>query len=478
MRILLTYVPHLYPPKIAGRDFYMTRHLGYQEPLGILYLAGAVEQAFPEAKIKVYDGQRDRSLDAFRGVLRSFRPDVAGFCIELPKLYEAVEMAETVRELCPGAAVVAGGPLVTMYPEEAARLSAFDGAVAGQAEIAFPELLRALAAGRSPRGIGGVWWKGDDGQVEAPPGPAEEPVLESLPHPARHLLHEQIYFSPADGGKVAGVLTSRGCPFRCGFCANPFPYRARSPESVADEFELLAAQPEPPFVIVWDECFNASQERVEAVCDELIRRKNAIPFAVRARTEKITAALARRMYQAGARRIQFGLEATSDESLRWLGKGTSLAEARKCFEGAAAGGLRTGMNIILGLPHQGIEEMEQTLRFVHEVNPDFLQVTVLALTPKSPLFRRAAKEGKVPEDLFERYMAEPEAHFIEPILGGKLPPDEIFRWMARAYRGFYMRPSRILQELRHTASLKALRCKLVGASQIFKLQLRAFLGMD
>lgn len=478
MRILLSYVPHLYPPKIAGRDFYMTRHLGYQEPLGILYLAGAVERAFPGWTIKVYDGQKDRSLAAFRRVVADFRPDVAGFSIELPKLYEAVEMAEAARAIRPGVITVAGGSLVTMYPEEHARLKAFHGAVAGQAEIAFVELLRALDAGRRPEGIGGVWWCDESGAVIPPPGPAQEPVLEEVPHPARHLVHEPFYFSPADGGKVAGVLTSRGCPFQCGFCANPFPYRARSPESVADEFELLAAQDERPFVIVWDECFNASEKRVRAVCDELIRRKNPLPFAVRARTEKITEDLARHMVAAGARRIQFGLEATSDESLRWLGKGTSLAVARECFRAARAGGLRTGMNIILGLPHQGIEEMEQTMGFVREVNPDFLQVTVLALTPKSPLFRQAAEEGKVPADLFDRYLAEPVPHFIEPILGGRLPPDEIFRWMARAYRRFYLRPSRIWQELRHTANLKALRCKAVAAAQVFKLQARAFLGME
>lgn len=447
----------------------MTKHLGFQEPLGLLYLAAALEKACPDAHIQVYDGQKDRSMQAIRRRLAEVRPDILGMSIEFPKLFEACEIARVARGMFPDVRVVAGGSLVSLFPAETARLQEFDAAVAGQAEVVFPDVVARLVNREALTGLGGVYWR-LDGKVVLPTGPAPEPDLDRIPWPAHHLLCEDYYFSPADGGPVTGVLSSRGCPFSCGFCGKMFSYRGREPRTVGDELEALAARGRRT-LIFWDECFNVNEERVRSLCEELIRRALPVHFAIRARPKNVTAGLAGLLYRAGCRRVQFGLDAATVETLRYLGKGTDLEEAVASFRHASEAGLRTGANIILGLPGQDVQDARRALKFIDSLRPDFLQVTGLALNPKSRLFREAAAEGKVDPLVFEKYMADPVPHFCQPLL---FDP-EVFRWVAQAYRRFYLRPSRIWSEIRHTRSIRSLLYKAVGAAQVLRLQPRALL---
>lgn len=261
-----------------------------------------------------------------------------------PAVFEVIAL---VKERFPGIPVVLGGNYATLCPDHAARAGA-DYVLPGEGERQVRFIIEELL-GR---------------EVNDLPVPED---LDTLPRPAFDLLpyREQL-----------PIMTSRGCPFRCVYCASHLlnsGFRRRSPERVADEITFWNRQFGIRNFSLYDDAFLIDPgEMAIPLLEEVIRRGLSCAFHcpnglhLRGIDEKI----ARLMFQAGFRTLRFGFE-TSDagRQVKTGGKVTNdhLTNALSSLTKAGYAPRDIGLYLLCGLPDQDAREVEESIRFVHSL---------------------------------------------------------------------------------------------------------------
>jgi radical SAM superfamily enzyme YgiQ (UPF0313 family) len=312
-------------------------------------------------------------------VMEPFRlepADLVGITAFTSSAARAYEIAALYRQR--GVPVVLGGIHASMCPEEALRF--VDAVVVGEAESAWPELLRDRDAGRMQRTYHG-----------------RRGALAGLPLPRRDL------FSP--GYLFATVQTSRGCPMDCSFCSvtafNGRTYRQRPVAEVLDE---LAALKQRSIFFVDDNLLGhgrAAEARAIALFRGMVERRldktwfcqAAVDFA---RNEEVLRWAAR----SGCRMVFLGLESENPDELEAMDKRLNLhTDYREAFRRIHRHGIAVLGAFIFGSDAETPRTMEQKTRFMLREGVDVMQTTVLTPLPGTRLFEQLRAEG--------RFLAEP-----------------------------------------------------------------------
>jgi len=144
--------------------------------------------------------------------------------------------------------------------------------------------------------------------------------LDDLPFPARDLVDNSLYHIVNFPNKpTAMVLTSRGCPFECTFCATHLFYkrtrRVRSPENVVKEVEEIVHKFGIDHIFFADDTFTIGEKRIIRLCQLLQERKLNITWACMGRVDTITEPILLAIKNAGCKEIAFGIESASPEVL-------------------------------------------------------------------------------------------------------------------------------------------------------------------
>ncbi len=304
-------------------------------------------------------------------------PDVIGMGLYTRWARHGYRLAERLAR--PGRLLVAGGPHATAAPTEPIRFG-FDTVVAGEGEIAFPDIVERYGRGERPPAM-----------VVAPP----IDKLDALPFP--HLagrLYDPAWYGSSEAG-TAGLMLSRGCPARCTFCANHVTGRRlrwRSPASVVDELNACHALTGTRFIPFWDDAFTAHSGRVLALCAALGRgldfplQFSAVTRATMAKPDVLAA-----LRRAGCLQITFGVESGDREVLQAIRKGISPAAVVRALNWAKAAGLRTACTFMFGFPGETPRQLENTLRFMERIAPlvdAFGAHGVVVPLPGTPLYDR------------------------------------------------------------------------------------------
>src|SRR4030043_1572629 len=182
-------------------------------PLGLLYVAAYVEKEGHQVAVKDLAVQRKKEEIDFK------KYDVVGISTDTTRHRQALQLAK--RAKASGCTVVMGGPHPGYVDKEILSTQRVDFIVHGEGEITFSELVAALQKNDGKfHSIQGISFLSNDQIVRTPSRPFME-NLDSLPLPARHLIHMDDYRSTKCGGQdITPLITSRGCPSHCAFCAS------------------------------------------------------------------------------------------------------------------------------------------------------------------------------------------------------------------------------------------------------------------
>ena len=426
-------------------------------PLGLAYLAAVSEAAGQE--VLVYDGDvEDVSLESVTG---EFAPHVVGITANTTQITAAWRDAELVKALG-NVFVVLGGPHPTTLPEESAAKPYVDAVVRGEGEAAWLDLLSHLETGGGHEagiqdGIPGISHRGVDGEVVSGPDRIPIPVddLNAMPLPAWHLFKLDRYTNlQPTVDQVAGaslpILTSRGCPYRCSYCSQigPRRWRARSVDSVVDEWRWLVREQGAAEIGVLDDSFNIDRQRVLDICQRLVDEGlNQVPWiminGIRANLadEEVLGAMKR----AGCIRAAFGVESGNQDILDTVvDKHLTLEQVRSAFRAARAVGMETIGFFIVGLPGESEETMEDTIRFACELDPVVANFSIATPFPGTDMYETVKREGRILAETWDDFVFfEGKARFEMP----GLPAELVERKWKEAYRRFYLRPKRIARTL-------------------------------
>lgn len=408
-------------------------------PLGVAYLAAVLRQAGHDVRILDANVERD-AFRAIRDRIEEFRPDVIGISVVSQLFRTSMKIASMAKEALPGVTVILGGSHPTVFPEIVAAERDVDYVVHGEGEDTVVELAAALAGGGDVRGILGIAYRHDGRVTVNPPRPLI-PDLDRLPFPAYDLLPVGRYMPPqATRPPFMGMITSRGCGYRCVFCDARVVmggrYRFHSPERTLAEVRYLVRMFGVREIMFKDSEFVQNRARTERLCELLAEARLPVRWICNGRVGRTDLALMKKMKAAGCELVMFGVESGDQSILNRLKKGFAIEEVRKTFRDAAEAGLKTSANFLIGSPGETAPDVRRSIRLAREIGTDFAYFDYLFPYPGTELYRTARAEGWITQDF------DPSAIpvFRSPMNATLMDAQELPRLMRLAYRSFYFRP--------------------------------------
>ena len=406
-------------------------------PLGLAYLAGILRKA--GHGVRIVDlavkpkGLKQIDLEKF---------DLVGISADTPRFPVAIDIAKEIKNQ--GKKVVMGGYHVTFMDEEPLKTGFVDYVVRGEGEEVLLNLVNKLAANNDIKEIPGISYKHGESIVRnrnaAPPH-----NLDSLPFPARDLLPLQQYHTTLGGMPAMNLITSRGCPFNCYFCASSrfggLKWRARTPASIVDEIEHIKSNFGYRAFVFMDDNFTLDPQRVMNFADELDKRNLNIIWWCFSRADTIAEnePLVRRMAESGANTVFLGLESGSENILEDYNKKVKLAQERKAVALLRKYRINVYGAFILGAIHETKQMVSNTIRWAKELQPTIAQFSILTPYPGTALFQQAEVEKRLLHRRWELYDA---VHSVMKI--DCLKPGELQRLFIQAHEKFYLTFSRLL----------------------------------
>jgi anaerobic magnesium-protoporphyrin IX monomethyl ester cyclase len=331
-------------------------------PLGIGYLAAALERAHVEVKVLdlVVFPYSKASLEK---VFMEFQPNIIGATAVTMTFNDAIRVITDAKSISPHITTVMGGPHISFCAEETMReYPALDLAVIGEGDETVVELTRALENQADLSRIRGIVYREASNIrfTEARPPSID---VNTLPFPARHLLPLSRY--RALGAPIT-MTTSRGCPFQCIFCVGRrmvgAKVRYRNAKSVVDEFQYLSTLGFRQINVV-DDLFTADKKHCIAICDEIIARDIRVKWTSFARADTVSMDLLKKMRQAGCYAIAFGFESANPDILKTIRKGITAEQMTEAVRMCVEADIIPHGSFILGLPGETPQTMKETIDF-------------------------------------------------------------------------------------------------------------------
>lgn len=330
-----------------------------------------------------------------RAVLQELRPEAVGITAMTAEFPSACAVGRLVRQEAAAATVIIGGVHPTLVPEEVLAYEWFDYAVIGEGEETAAALFQALASGSSPETVAGLAYRSRGAIRRTGPRPLIE-NLDVLPLPSYLGLLDRHAHIPADLG---GVITSRGCPYPCLYCASKKLWtrrvRFRSVARVLEEVARLYREGVRLFRL-HDDTFTLKAARVRDFCDGMRTFPDA-RWSCDTRVDLLDEDLARRMRTAGCYQVNLGIESGSERIRALVAKKVDVAQARRLLRTLRGYGIRVTAYFMTGFPTETGAELDETLALARTLSPDTPLFSVFTPYPGTGLWDDLREAGKLPE---------------------------------------------------------------------------------
>lgn len=380
--VLLTHCNYLYA------DQKQVRKMQPYPPLQTLLAAAVLRQAGFD--VALFDSTLNAPLEGFEAALEEHSPRLVAICEDnfnyLTKmcLTQNRELAFSMTKLAKqnGAAVVINGSDPTDRASDYLTRGA-DYVVVGELERTLAEITRALLSASAPDHIAGLAWLDPaSGRVRYSGRRETIPSLDDVPSPAWDLVEAAEYreaWNRAHGFFSLNMVSSRGCPYHCNWCARPIygqTYRVRSPERVAGEMRLLKTTIGPDHLWFADDIFALTAKWTQQFADAVDRLDAHIPFKIQSRCELMKMETVAALGRAGCTEVWMGAESGSQTVLNAMEKGIEVEDIRRARENLRSHGIRACYFLQFGYPGETWEDIQSTIRLVRETLPDDIGVSV------------------------------------------------------------------------------------------------------
>ncbi len=309
-------------------------------------------------------------------------PDIVGFACYLWNRELTLKLAAALKKALPGIVVVLGGPEVSS--DAAAILSqqpCVDYVVQGEGEASVPELLAQLER-RKIITVPGIARRTADG-VQLNGGACYVEDLDSLPFPYNEaelaLLNNRILY----------YESSRGCPYSCSYCisASTQGVRHRSVDKVCQEMQFFLDHQVQQVKFV-DRTFNVMPAHYQAVWRFLADRPGVTNFhfeivADRLRQDEVEWLAT---VPAGLFQFEIGVQSTCEKTLQAIGRQNDWQSLRQNVQALLQPqNIHLHLDLIVGLPFEGLSEFRQSFNDVYGLQPHMLQIGFLKMLPGTPM---------------------------------------------------------------------------------------------
>jgi len=464
-RVLLIATPYidLYGPIKSAAGYYF--------PLGLGYIAAFLKKH--GFQVTLYEPEAQHmNYTSIRDIFRRDRPDVIGIGSSTPNFFNAIELAKIAKETC-NCKVVLGGihaSALSNYIVEQFH-DYFDFVVSGEGEHTMLEFMQHLKEEQTPKDVSGLsFWQGD----QVVHNPARKPIenLDSLPYPARELLPMDLFFPNLHNArypKCISIITSRGCPFKCSFCASGLTmgkrYRIHSAEYVLDEMEYLKKHYGAQQLLITDDSFTINRRRVITICEGMLKRNLQLKWFCFSQVNTMDEELLSLMKSAGCYNIGFGVESASQRILKLMGKTMSLEKCEKIFASARRLGLKTQAFFVFGMKGETAEEINETIDFAIRIKPTLAFFNMLVPYPGTQDFERFLSNIPLSQIDWKNFVAIGTTSVLNNSICN------LENLLYRANWRFYIRPTQLLRLAVQIKTLYELKNYLKGGCGLLRQML-------
>jgi len=393
--VLLTHSYHLY------YDRKQTRKMQPYPPLGTLYAAALLRSA--GLSVALFDTMLNDPEVGFESALAEHRPRVVvvyednfNFLTKMC-LTRMREVAYHILELSQraGAEVLVNGSDASDRALDYLRRG-FRCVLLGEAEGTLLEVVGHLLkeGSHALRQIPGLALLDETGELISTPRRPPMRDLDLLSFPARDLIDADQYRSAwktAHGYFSLNIVASRGCPYRCNWCAKPIygdSFAVRSASSVAEEMRRLKYDFGAEHLWFADDIFGLRAKWVRELAGEVEKLDAAVPFKMQSRVDLMTADNVRALRRTGCAEVWMGAESGSQKILDAMDKGTRVDQIAKARENLRQEGIRACYFLQFGYPGETWHDIQKTVELVRDTRPDDIGVSVSYPLPGTKFFER------------------------------------------------------------------------------------------
>lgn len=374
-------------------------------PLGTLYAASYLRQHGYE--VALFDAMLAETEEEWAQALDEHQPQYAilyednfnylsKMCL-LRMREAAFQMIQMARSR--GCTVIVCGADATDHYQEYLENGA-DYCLLGEGEETLIELLEKLSADEEPelKSVRGLAYKSSNSLILCNPRRPDITNLDKLPFPAWDLVDVEKYRSiwmKHHGYFSMNMVTTRGCPYHCNWCAKPIwgqRYNSRSPENVVAEVKWLKQTFAPDHIWFADDILGLKPNWIETFA-ALLRQENAIiPFKCLQRADLINEKTAAALARAGCKTVWLGAESGSQKILDAMDKGDTVQDIYRAATLLRSHGIAVGFFLQFGYPGETWNDVQQTLKMVRDCAPDDIGISVSYPLPGTKFFERVKLE--------------------------------------------------------------------------------------
>jgi anaerobic magnesium-protoporphyrin IX monomethyl ester cyclase len=427
-------------------------------PIGLGYIAASLRRdGFNPA---IIDCAKERfTLNDFRGFIEKFKADVVGFQVWSCDVPQVEQSLKIVKELNQNTITIIGGAHPSGNPRESLEhFQEADFAFRGEGEEGVALLARRMDGDHAIEfgSIPGLIWRSSNGDVKYNRRSLVTD-LDMLGMPAWDLIPPAEYPNAPHQGfakafPVAPIITTRGCPFNCTFCAshsiNGRKVRFRTIDHVLEEIELLQHKYGVREFHIEDDNFTISKKFVKEFCLKL-KERNVHTYwhcSSGMRLDSLDNYLLRLMKGAGCYTFTVAIESGSDRVLKLMEK--KMSTRTVCLQVNmmnSAGYKPTGL-FMIGFPGETRSEIRKTIRFARSLPIKRAQFAIFHPMPGSKVWTDLEKQGRL-KNLDWRKVKPSEVAY-----SGDIPERELKRFQRNAFLSFHLRPRILWYQLQEINS--------------------------
>lgn len=329
------------------------------EPLGLMYIEGVLKNM--GLKVEMVDMSFDKKL-----------PQADIYCFSASTIHFP-QVVNYSKEVKPAFTVI-GGPHATALPEEAKKF--FDAVVVGPGEKAIVKIIEDFLNNKK----GGIY---------------REPVgdIDLIPIPPRSIL-ERIKYNVMEGApRSATIISSRGCPYNCAFCASNAIWgrvvKNRSISNVIKEIKYLNDKFGIRHFKFVDDIFTLDKSRFRQFSEALSALD--IKWLCEARVNTVDDEILDQMIKGGCETVDLGIESVNDLVLNRIQKKQNLIMMKAAIAKVKSKGLKVKIYLIYGLPFEPEDIVEQTIDFIKETDPDAVSLFTMVPYPGTDIWNNPQK---------------------------------------------------------------------------------------
>jgi anaerobic magnesium-protoporphyrin IX monomethyl ester cyclase len=359
-------------------------------PIGLLYIAANLRKNGID--VKIADMQYDNVFD----IIMHYNPDYIGLGAMTINADTTIKLGKWIKENFPNVVLVFGGVHFTFMPEEAYDVA--DIIIKGEAEKVFVEICKQIPWFE----IKGIIYKdswalnewNDTGDYELIND------LDSLPLPAYDLIDMSRYSDELVTGEHAiSILTGRGCPYNCSFCASPKLWRRKvryhSIDYTINHIKYLIDNYNLQNLRIMDDTFTCDNTRVIEFCNAIIENGFKLNMTCLTNVHNADLEIFKLMKKAGFSIVAFGLESVDENVLKLCNKQNTRENMTKAVKIAHEAGLKTELLFMIGNMGDTEKSLNYSLQFAKELNGYKTYFQLATPFPGCEFYDNAEKYGKV-----------------------------------------------------------------------------------